>query len=1578
MTLTINQSIADGTSTGGLTLNSGSGEDGTLVLGGANSYSGGTIIDAGILSIAADAALGNTTSGFLALEGGYLKITTGFELTSSRSVTTGSYEGGIDIATGETLTIPQGIANTEDSVGALNVNPLTGTGTLILESACTYTGSTVIDAGQLTLTLDGSIADASETVVDGTLDTTGVTSTSVTIPTLSGDSSGAINGADTQTLYIVQGSNETYAGGVTGFASVVKQGSATLVFSGGSSYDVGTTVEAGILSIGADENLGASTNFLALTGGTLEVTDSFTLNSDHAVSTTSADSGISVDDGVTFIMPQDITDAGAITVTSSGEGFLELNGTNDFSGGLTIESGVVVIQQDRGLGALGGSLSLDGGILQLTTNDVTLNDTRTITFEDDTANGIDVAEDQTLTIPQGISGGGSITINPLTGTGTLILQGDCGYTGATTLTTGTLSLEGDSGSIADSSSVTLTSGTLDLTGASSSVSLKNLSGSGDVSTSSTAGQTVSITQTGSNELDGIISGAGSFELASGDYTFILTNTNTFTGSTIIGAGTLALTSSGSIGDSSALSIASGATLDITEISASAASVGSLSGAGTILMSGKTINIAQTADETFTGTISGTSSNFLIGETGSSVLTLDGATLLYDGQTDVAGGTLAISGSTSLSNSNSTVIESGATLDVSASTTGGVTLNVLSGSGNLVATGQALTINQTSYEDYSGSISGTGASLYYTGGSTLNLSGDISFDGATEINNGTIALSESSSFAGSSSMTIDSDGTLDTSAVTLDGGAVVNTLSGSGEILTGSLFTVVQDSPGEFSGNISGDAQFILQGSSVLLLSGTDNTYTGGTKIEDGILSIGSDVLGDTSGSVEIAGGILRIIDTLVLGDEREISTSSSTSGIDIADGKLLTLGRAIIDGSSDGGITLTSTGDGILALHGVCTYHGPTTVSSGTLALFGSGALTNSSSTTIADGATLSISETTSGATLNTLSGAGTLAAGGKPIIINQTSGETFSGTISGDGSSFVKMGSSSLELTGTASYTGDTTVSAGTLALNTSVSGGVSVLSDGALSGVCTIGGDVVVDGTIAPGNSPGTITMLSSLTLNSDSETDIAITPSTNSELVVSGAVTLGGDLVISAGAGIYLGQTQYTIITAGDYVTPDTSFASVSGGAPGSQLSISYGYDGVNIISVILTYLTQLRDVSLSGNALNFVNYLNQNSTNPTLEAIISTLGALPADQLEKAAILCTPARNATATFASQNTMFAFSRSISTHMADQRLLRSMYKRSSSQETPPEEAAFLTYFDPHSHKGAISSVTPSGSVAKMARQEDIFSVWMDGFAEFSHQDAQQQVPSFNVLSGGLLVGFDAYLNNRGEVGAAVGYAKDTVHEGQSQGQNSANLFTATLYGTYYLGNAYFEAALWGTYDQYQTKRNVVFPGFKGEAKANFSGAQLTPHVGIGYDISFNCGVFEPFIMVDWVANFENNYTEHGASPLNMSVEGSTSSMLRLETGLNCYQSWESEDTLVIFKEMASYVYKQPHSVGKMVAAIVGASGTFFNDSFTKIQSLVSPSFEIFFRNKGNDSFCSLLYEGEFGDGYQANEVLVRIGKYF
>ena len=114
------------------------------------------------------------------------------------------------------------------------------------------------------------------------------------------------------------------------------------------------------------------------------------------------------------------------------------------------------------------------------------------------------------------------------------------------------------------------------------------------------------------------------------------------------------------------------------------------------------------------------------------------------------------------------------------------------------------------------------------------------------------------------------------------------------------------------------------------------------------------------------------------------------------------------------------------------------------------------------------------------------------------------------------------------------------------------------------------------------------------------------------------------------------------------------------------------------------------------------------------------------------------------------------------------------------------------------------------------------------------------------------------------------------------------------------------------------------------------------------------------------------------MKVKSKTSSILRSEVGFNFYQEWNACFGTWILKETVGYINKQPFNVGAMNAAIVGAPGSFTVTSFNDNQSLFTPGVEILYRSDEWRAMISLSYDGEFGSGYIANELQLRIGKYF
>lgn len=135
---------------------------GTLTLSGVNTYTGRTLINAGVLVINAENRLGANPGTFtadqLTLNGGTLQSTANFAIDdTNRGVTLGTSGGTFNTNASTTLTVSSVIA------GSGSLTKSGGTGTLVLTRANTYTGSTTLLTGTTRIASGGSIGVASAT-----------------------------------------------------------------------------------------------------------------------------------------------------------------------------------------------------------------------------------------------------------------------------------------------------------------------------------------------------------------------------------------------------------------------------------------------------------------------------------------------------------------------------------------------------------------------------------------------------------------------------------------------------------------------------------------------------------------------------------------------------------------------------------------------------------------------------------------------------------------------------------------------------------------------------------------------------------------------------------------------------------------------------------------------------------------------------------------------------------------------------------------------------------------------------------------------------------------------------------------------------------------------------------------------------------------------------------------------------------------------------------------------------------------------------------------------------------------------
>jgi hypothetical protein len=589
--------------------------------------------------------------------------------------------------------------------------------------------------------------------------------------------------------------------------------------------------------------------------------------------------------------------------------------------------------------------------------------------------------------------------------------------------------------------------------------------------------------------------------------------------------------------------------------------------------------------------------------------------------------------------------------------------------------------------------------------------------------------------------------------------------------------------------------------------------------------------------------------------------------------------------------------------------------------------------------------------------------------------------TFGAGGTDVYVRGNGTVVYNGTTDYQGFVTINNANFKVNGLIDeASISVCRDngfsaqrGTLSGMGTLTGDVYVNsGTISPDT--GETLTLGSLTLNSaepmystlGSLVHIEIDSSGTSLVAVTGAASLAGILEIDLDPSATTGT--YTVLTSSGLTS---TFDSVAFTGTTPSYSLSYlpieapTYVQFDLLSLNLTLSTQ----GLHGNNLRVANYLNvlaPEAGSLGLTDQLDLLNELPFPQYQNALEAISPSRNSIPTFAAQNVMFMFSESLGFHFTKRRLAHNQGKSRRTKET-----AFLA-------DNELLAINHSPRNTMYAPPKNTHSqLWTMGFGQFSRQNAQDETPTFDFTSGGFFVAYDYGNTDQGCIGALSGYSYSSIQQKQSMGNSHLNAGYLSVYGTRSFSDFFIDAAIWGEYMGVDQKRVISFPGFHETAKSSYHAEQLDLHFGTGYDFNIKTGTVEPFGLLDWVFDWDPSYSEKGAAPYNMKVSSKTSWMLRFETGLNGYKTTVCNWGVFIAQAKLSYVYKKPHHVGHLNAAIIGAPASFVVEAFSGEQNLVSPALELFWQTNWN-SYGSVSYNGEFGSGYKSNQFYGKIGYSF
>jgi autotransporter-associated beta strand protein len=1067
--------------------------NGILKFTAANSYSGGTTINGGTLMVA-NSTGSATGTGTVTINSGKLQIGDG-------GTPNGSIAGNVQNMGGElvfkrpgnftftpkisgtgTVTIDGGFGSSVTFAGA-NDNE----GWIQVLTGSLYDGASgaYSSAAGMTLGSNASIFVAYDETISRLIDITPATAGTVSI------GAGRI-------LTVTTSMTDTFTGTITGsggfkLAATGSPSAGTQILAGANDYTGGTTIQTGTLKAMNSSGSATGTGTITVNSGAyLQIGDSSSAGA-GAVAGSIVNSGmLLIDRPDIFTFASSISGTGEVRFGYGSTRIVTLTGANTYCGTTTVVEGAVAdgapgVFSSATTFALNGSTQLQVNFNETIagvsagfsgTGKVTVGANATLTIDTSSA----------VTFGGVIDGSGSIA---KAGTGTLTLSGASGYTGATYLNGGTLVISSDDNLGDPAATLTFGGGTLKF--ASAAHLYRDVSlGSGGGTLDPQAYEVY---------LHGVVSGSGGLTKISAGNLW-LKGDNTYTGGTTVSAGTLILAnSSGSATGTGNVSVAAGATLQVSAVEYPnwGALTGNIANAGTVSF--------KRADATsYGGVISGTGAVQLNTSTS---LALGGSNT-YSGDTSVLAGMLQDSAAGAFSPASRVRLSVDGTLKVNyAETIAGLADGTGAGSVTF-ANGATLTVATPTAEtfSFSGLISGAGA-LIKTGAGQLTLAGlSNTFTGGVAVNGGTLVIAGDASLGDAASALTFGGGTLKLSTTYTSNRSVV--LNAGGGTLNTNTYQA------SLGGTISGTGGLTHQGTGILTLGGT-NTYTGGTTVQGGgVIDFTANAnLGAAASGVTLNGGYLRtrgavadfthpILLTSLGGNINTYGFASTFSG------QITGAGALSVQSQVAGGVlTLTNSTN---------QWAGSTFVESGTLRVGGTNALPTDNTVKVATGATLDIAadQTVRTVTDYATSSAGTInIASGKTLTIAPVASDSFSGTITGSGT-LVKQGTATYGLTAANNaFTGRIDVVAGTLTL-----GGAASFST-ALARIASAG-TLTVTGTATKLAALDDYATGSSGTLQIDS----GLTLSNPSAGTFSGALTGSGSLTFDgAGTLTFAGTSTFT---------------------------------------------------------------------------------------------------------------------------------------------------------------------------------------------------------------------------------------------------------------------------------------------------------------------------------------------------------------------------------------------------------------------------------------------------------------------
>ncbi|HSI14708.1 MAG TPA: autotransporter domain-containing protein [Chthoniobacter sp.] len=593
----------------------------------------------------------------------------------------------------------------------------------------------------------------------------------------------------------------------------------------------------------------------------------------------------------------------------------------------------------------------------------------------------------------------------------------------------------------------------------------------------------------------------------------------------------------------------------------------------------------------------------------------------------------------------------------------------------------------------------------------------------------------------------------------------------------------------------------------------------------------------------------------------------------------------------------------------------------------------------------------------------------GVTLVVDGPHNITIAGNVfevSGSLGTLEKNGTGTLRLLGKDAFSGGTVISDGVVQVDgTLITPRTSINPGGTLSGKGYIEGNVFnFGGNVAPGDSPGTLTIRGNYIQTAEGTLTIEVKGAKSGEhdlLAVTQHATIDGDLRIKnvGGGGLLKPGKQITILSADRGVNGTFSDVSFGGTLPTAR--VVYSATTVSLEGLANPFSDFAKHKGYTPNQVAVAQGLDvvafQNKQPKLLNYLISEQTSKLPDDLDRIA-----PEELTSIF-----------TIGTALANVQTAN-LQRRTSDLRAGSHgfsASGFATAGSGPLYSGGVAG--PSGSydgkeskeVKNVVPAEDRWGVFITGVGEWVNVDGDNNARGYDINTGGFTVGVDYKVTPNFAVGLMAGYA-GTGTDLNNGGRVFVNGGKLGLYATYFTGGFYVDTAVNGGYNSYDLRRD----GLNGTARSDTDGGEVNVLFATGYDFKVGGLTVGPTASFQYTYLGIDSFEERGSlAPLRFKSQGQDS--VRTSLGMKASYDWKVGGVVIRPELRAAWQHEFGDDSYALDSSFNNGNGDLFTVNGPVIgrdSLLLGAGFAILWNERTS---TYVYYDGELGrSNYNAHNV--------